>query len=930
MIARRNPQNISSSSCQIADLNHDQQQRLTDVLDDYLKGLEEGEPVDVQKVLRQNADIADTLRDYLATLNSLRGIAPGFQSHGDLEPLVSGDSGDSVHSLQLGEYTIIGEVGRGGMGIVYEAQHDALNRRVALKILPIASMLDSRQIARFKNESNAAAQLQHPHIVPIYSVGMERGIHYYAMQFIEGENIESAIATANESGQQDHYRQVLSRVAEVADALHCAHQCGIIHRDIKPSNLILDKSGKIWVTDFGLARCQNQNSLTLSGDVVGTMRYMSPEQAAGQMERVDHRADIYSLGATLYEMLTGLPAITGEDSPAVLSEIANCPVPKPRRLKPDLPPAIDFVVQKAMAKNKDDRYCTALEFANDLEAVLDQKPTLARPPSRTWLLKQWTSRHRRLVLSTSVMLLFGIAAMLTALVVIANKNGELQASKQAADRNFQKAQEAVGTLGLAVSADLASIPGTEHIRQSVLENTLKHYKDFVQESEGNRTLLSELALTHSRIGSLILELESPEAAIPHFAASENSYRALLSENPGSVEALQGRARNLNQMGLAQTASGDHQGARRCYDHAIRIQQDLTEHTSVVEHQIDLALSRSNLGLLMVAADNASEAEIILHQSVNSLSKLTQTHPNHVLANRGLAAALTNLSSLTLDTAPDQAIVLLEAAIDCQLRIRKSAPSQLKSSSEIANTYNALGAAELSAENASEAIDAFALAIEINRKMHAIAPSVSNYRDDLATSLNNIANAYYQQQQYASATQAAREAINLQLTSLKRNPANADSLKRLAIMHGNLAAALAAMELTATAIQAYQHAIDFQTQVLEVDPTDTASQISLMQLYSALLRYQIQQQHWNEANRTLTAYRLAAEDRPEHIIPAATSIAEISKSFDGHRHQELFTANIAALFATAKQRGININPAILETEVFANFSEDNQIRRAVRK
>ena len=191
---------------------------------------------------------------------------------------------------------------------------------------------------------------------------MERGIHYYAMQFIEGENIESAIATANESGQQDHYRQVLSRVAEVADALHCAHQCGIIHRDIKPSNLILDKSGKIWVTDFGLARCQNQNSLTLSGDVVGTMRYMSPEQAAGQMERVDHRADIYSLGATLYEMLTGLPAITGEDSPAVLSEIANCPVPKPRRLKPDLPPAIDFVVQKAMAKNKDDRYCTALDL----------------------------------------------------------------------------------------------------------------------------------------------------------------------------------------------------------------------------------------------------------------------------------------------------------------------------------------------------------------------------------------------------------------------------------------------------------------------------------------------------------------------------------------------------------------------------------------
>ena len=351
---------------------------------------------------------------------------------------------------------------------------------------------------------------------------------------------------------------------------------------------------------------------------------------------------------------------------------------------------------------------------------------------------------------------------------------------------------------------------------------------------------------------------------------------------------------------------------------------------MVEHQIDLALSQSNLGLLLLAADNANEAETTLRQSVDSLSGLTKTHPNHVLANRGLAAALTNLSALTLDTAPDEAIALLEEAIDCQLRICKSAPSQLKASSEIANTYNALGAAELSSNNASEAIGAFALAIDINRKMHTIAPSVGNYQNDLATSLNNIANAYYQQHQYASATQAAREAINLQLTSLNRNPANPDSLKRLAIMHGNLAASLAAMELTATAIHAYQHAIDFQTRALEVEPMDASSQISLMQLYGALLRYQIQQQHWDEANRTLAAYRLAAEDRSEYLIPAATNIAEISKSFDGHRHQELFAANIAALFATAKQRGININPTILEKEVFANFSEDNQIRRAVRK
>ena len=317
MIAEPSRNGFSSPSAQIEDLSPEQQQRLTEILDDYLRGLEEGDPINVSAVLKRNPDLANTVRSYLSKLDSLRGIASGFQSHGDLEPLISGESGATVGSLKLGAYTITREVGRGGMGIVYEAQHRALHRRVALKLLPLASMLDSRQISRFKNESNAAAQLQHDHIVPVYDVGIERGIHYYAMQFVDGKTVEASIPEWSDADPMVRYRRAVFTASRVADALHCAHECGIIHRDIKPSNLILDKSGKVWVTDFGLARCQNEHSLTVSGDLVGTMRYMSPEQAAGRMERVDHRTDIYSLGATLYEMLTGVAAIEGEDGPSV-------------------------------------------------------------------------------------------------------------------------------------------------------------------------------------------------------------------------------------------------------------------------------------------------------------------------------------------------------------------------------------------------------------------------------------------------------------------------------------------------------------------------------------------------------------------------------------------------------------------------------------
>ena len=182
MIVSSSETELSGSSCNMADLTAEQQQRLTQILDDYLRGLEKGEPLDVPAVLRDNGDLAEVLRVYLSKLDGLHGIAAGFQTHGELEPLVSGEDSTRVESLQLGDFTIHREIGRGGMGLVYEATQNTLHRRVALKLLPLASMLDARQIARFKNESHAAAQLQHPHIVPIFSVGIERGIHYYARQ----------------------------------------------------------------------------------------------------------------------------------------------------------------------------------------------------------------------------------------------------------------------------------------------------------------------------------------------------------------------------------------------------------------------------------------------------------------------------------------------------------------------------------------------------------------------------------------------------------------------------------------------------------------------------------------------------------------------------------------------------------------------------
>ena len=285
----------------------------------------------------------------------------------------------------LGDYEILEEIGRGGMGVVYRARQRTLDRIVALKVLPLASLADSHQLTRFHNEARAAATLQHPHIVPVYSVGEERGVHYYAMQYIAGPTLaqmleqlradefpnaadsereaapqKGGIATAiindRRSSPATYCRSVAGWAWQVADALSNAHQHGILHRDIKPGNLLLDETGNIWITDFGLARLELGTTITSAGAVVGTLRYMSPEQAAGNSSIVDHRTDIYSLGVTLYEALTLQPAHAGNSRGELLQRIATSISPNPRSIDATIPVDLETIVLKAMQKEPGDRY----------------------------------------------------------------------------------------------------------------------------------------------------------------------------------------------------------------------------------------------------------------------------------------------------------------------------------------------------------------------------------------------------------------------------------------------------------------------------------------------------------------------------------------------------------------------------------------------
>jgi hypothetical protein len=317
-------------------------------------------------------------------------------------------------------------------------------------------------LQRFKNEAQAAAHLQHQNIVPVYAVGCERGVHYYAMQFIDGQTLAAligelrrtsgskasaeaeptgpytpsgggetaavaALSTARSTRSPAFFRSVAELGRQAAEALEHAHQLGVIHRDIKPGNLLVDSRGNLWITDFGLAHCQSQASLTMTGDLVGTVRYMSPEQALAQRVVIDHRTDVYSLGATLYELLTLVPAFSGQDRQELLRQIAFEEPRPPRRLNKAIPAELETIVLKAMEKNAAERYGTAQELADDLERWLKDEPIRAKRPTLVQRGRKWARRHRPVVWAAAVCCLVAVTATVASLAFIAGERAERHA-----------------------------------------------------------------------------------------------------------------------------------------------------------------------------------------------------------------------------------------------------------------------------------------------------------------------------------------------------------------------------------------------------------------------------------------------------------------------------------------------------------------------
>jgi serine/threonine protein kinase len=476
---------------------------------------------------------------------------------------------------QLGDFRLLREIGRGGMGVVYEAEQISLRRRVALKVLPFASAIDPRQLQRFQNEAQAAAQLRHEHIIPVFAIGTDRGVHYFAMQYIDGQSLAelieelrppdpgtySAPAQApHESGvlgptgpfvsplvktcspntartrtgsvsreayadRRRYFRWVASLGRQAALALEHAHLAGIVHRDIKPGNLLLDAAGELWVADFGLARfgTDGRRTLTIQGEMLGTLRYASPEQALARRGVVDHRSDIYSLGATLYELLTLRPIFDGRDQNELLRQIAfDDPIPV-RKVDRAIPEELETIILKAVAKEPGDRYPTAQDLADDLERFLGDHPILARRPSLAEKAMKWARRHRAVMASALAALLITMAGLAIATILTAQaydrerkKAQEAEDQRTRAEESFRQAWHAVDRFARIDESELVGRPGLEQLRQHLLETALAYYSDFLDQRRDDPSSQKDLKASRAKATRILGELATLRGAARYF------------------------------------------------------------------------------------------------------------------------------------------------------------------------------------------------------------------------------------------------------------------------------------------------------------------------------------------------------------------------------------------------------------------------------
>jgi eukaryotic-like serine/threonine-protein kinase len=757
------------------------------IVDDFMARLREGQKPQVDQYLSLHPDLADELADVLSAVLMVEDAQAGSAE--------SAFPQSQPALIQLGDYRIVREIGRGGMGIVYEAVEEALGRRVALKLLPGASTAKPDQLLRFRREARAAARLEHPHIVPVYGIGQDDGQHYIAMQFVVGYGLDRVIAelkrqdqkspdgtpvavrresgesssadpsgvqsqersiettialagdsTASGAGSSDFYRNVARIAAEAAEALHYAHTQRIIHRDIKPSNLLLDVDGRTWVTDFGLAKLETDDNLTQTGDIVGTIRYMAPERLKGW---ADPTSDIYSLGLTLYELVTLQPAFVASDRASLLDKVAHeSPLP-PRKVNDRIPRDLETIILKASARENAQRYQTSEDLAADLRSFQEGKPILARPTpwrEQAWL---WSKRNpliAGLAMGLAASLVIGLAAVSWNLyrlgqvnAALTVRNTELNAANLQAQENADEAEARFRDALAAVDEFLTKVadkhlvrtPGAQELRAELLNSALRFYRDYITSHQDDSTVQMETARAWWRVAQITDMIGTSSEAM----AAANRGLPIAKQVHASIQSDETAmllAKVRMQCGAIEAKTGRSDEAAAHYRASVLLLREIDEASSKPESQRLLADALGASGIQNRKQSKLDEAMKQLQESIQIAKDLVAQSSEDRVARETMALSYGNLANILVDSnRPEEALKALQQARAITRELLEFEPANIGFKAMLKSTaaneavmYARQGRFELARPLAEESV-------RLSEQMMTANPGVNEYKADAA-------------------------------------------------------------------------------------------------------------------------------------------------------------------------------------------------------
>jgi serine/threonine-protein kinase len=799
------------------------EQRLGEVFSDWLESRERGEVPARAEWLARYPDLAPELEELLADEDHLHALAAPLREAARIGQVAAGQ-----HDLPgpFGDCAVLEEIGRGGMGVVYRARQTKLDRLVALKLFRAQPHSARADLERFRHEAEVVAQLDHPLVVPVYEVGEQQGWIWFTMKLVEGGGLDT---------QLPHFRTDPRAAARlllaVARAVHHTHQRGILHRDLKPSNILLDREGQPHVSDFGLARrVGSEVGLTLSGAVVGTPAYMSPEQAIGRRGTVTTAADVYGLGAVLYALLTGKPPFQGNSVLETLEQVKERdPVP-PRTLNPGTPRDLETICLKCLRKTPAQRYESAAGLADDLERWLGGEPIRARPVGPVETLWRWCRRQP--VQAALAAALLGAVVLGVALIfrqwqraeenyrTAESRRQEAEDRKAEALESLRMAHEVVRdfTIRVVVNGRLEE-HGLEPLRLESLRKAQQYYRKFLERPELAPAVLPELAETSAALAEVLRRTGSLEDSLSAYQDALHLYEALVRRSPESAPLRLEQAKLHNHVGGIQGILGRPDDALASFEHAGSLLKDaLRSHPGEGGLENELACAIHNRAMVFSAANRNKEALAAFAEAQAILDRLVRAEPDNQVFVRFLANTLNNSANvLVRQRRLSEALPRLQEAARLRERLVARFPDNLVYRGALGESLSNVADCLLGSGNFDEGVQTIQKATALLADLTQASPHIKEYRFQSALSQAILGRAYLTHGDPQKAIDPYEQARRILLDLAREQPNVHDYPARLEHVLLDLGDAQYRLNRAKAAQRTYEEARDLQTRFAETGP-----------------------------------------------------------------------------------------------------------------